>query len=113
MKITYFLTTADHAAGTERAVITQANGMAEEDHDVGILSLYRDTGSTFFRLDPRVEVRYLIDRNQWVDLADNNSAAATPDEQYLLSQTPSRFIPDKWDNQLNALTDIAVDRALA
>ncbi|SDR09480.1 Stealth protein CR1, conserved region 1 [Arthrobacter crystallopoietes] len=87
--------------------------MVEDGHEAGILSLYRDTGSTFFDLDPRVEVQYLIDRNQWVIIADDNSAAANPDEQYLLSQSPSRFIPDKWDNQLNALTDVAIDRALA
>lgn len=109
MKITYFLTTADNAAGTERAIITQANSMVEDGHEAGILSLYRDTGSTFFDLDPRVEVQYLIDRNRWVNIADD----ANPDEQYLLSQSPSRFIPDKWDNQLNALTDVAIDRALA
>ncbi|NMR31278.1 stealth conserved region 3 domain-containing protein [Crystallibacter degradans] len=112
MKITYFLTTADNAAGTERAIITQANSMAADGHDVGILSVYRDTGSTFFELDPRVEVQYLIDRNKWIYLANNNGVESNPNEQPLLSQVPSRFIPDKWDNQLNALTDIAINRAL-
>lgn len=113
MKITYFLTTADNAAGTERAIITQANSMVEDGQDVGILSLYRDTGSTFFELDPRVEVQYLIDRNRWELLVDDDNVAAKPDDQYLLSQSPSRFIPEKWDNQLNGLTDVATGRALS
>jgi glycosyltransferase involved in cell wall biosynthesis len=113
LKITYFLTTADNAAGTERAIITQANSMAADGHDVDILSLYRDTGSIFFELDPRVAVQYLIDRNEWIDLANNNNGAAASSDAYLLSQAPSRFIPDKWDNQLNALTDIAINRVLA
>jgi glycosyltransferase involved in cell wall biosynthesis len=113
LRITYFLTTADNAGGTERAIITQANSMAEDGYDVNILSLYRDTGSTFFELDARVEVQYLIDRSEWIDIADDTGTAANLDEHYLLSRSPSRFIPEKWDNQLNALTDVAIDRALA
>ncbi|EMY34383.1 transferase, partial [Arthrobacter crystallopoietes BAB-32] len=105
MRITYFLTTADQAGGTERAIITQANSMVSDGHQVSLLSLYRETGKTFFELDPRIDVEYLIERDSWKVLLDGETDST---DHSLLGSVSSRLIPEKWDNQHNALTDVVL-----
>lgn len=91
MKITYLLMTADAGAGTENAVITQANGMA--DHaDVEVLSVHRTARRPHFPVAKRARLTYI---------------AGAPKER-----TPSLVIPDSWDNQFDATTDPLIEREL-
>ncbi len=91
MKITYLLMTADAGAGTENAVITQANSMS--DHaKVEILSVHRTARKPHFALNNRTSLRYI---------------ARAPKER-----TPSVVIPDSWDNQYDATTDALIEKAL-
>ncbi|WP_052226309.1 stealth conserved region 3 domain-containing protein [Microbacterium mangrovi] len=91
MKVTYVLTTADAAGGTERTIISQANWMA--DHaEVTILSLHKAASASHFAVDPRVKVKYATKRR---------------DE----TLRPSLLIPRIWDDQFDAGSDSAVEDA--
>jgi len=91
MKIVYLLTTADASAGTENAVLTQANALAAF-ADVEVMSVHRTSRRTHFAVSPRVRLRYIADRPE--------------------TATPSRVIPKSWDDQFDAATDDAVADAL-
>lgn len=90
MKITYLLVTLDAAAGTERAIINQANAMVRRGHRVEILSVFRDSDRPHFPVSPQVRRRYAVDRRN----SGNHEVL------------PSQLIPPHWDGQF---TD-AVDR---
>lgn len=91
MRIVYLLTTADASAGTENAVLTQANALAPF-ADVEVLSVHRTARRPHFAVSPRVRLRYIADRPE--------------------TATPSRVIPKSWDDQFDAATDDAVAAAL-
>ncbi len=92
MKITYLLTTADAAGGTEGTVFTQAGWMAQH-ADVRIVSMHRTADSPHFALDDRVALTY---------------AADLPE-----TRTPSTIMPSVWDDQYDAGTDAAVVATIA
>lgn len=61
MKIYFVIKSLHTAAGTERATITIANGLAEHDNEVGIISLANE-GAPFFEVLPTVQLLYLYDK---------------------------------------------------
>lgn len=101
MKITYILTSADSAAGTERAVIGQANQAAKSGHDVEILSVYRTSDVPAFDISSAVVVSYLVDATGW-DLSQGLGAAAVGEFG------PSLLVPQRWDDQFCQATDDAL-----
>lgn len=109
MRITYLLTTADSGAGTERAIVTQANAMAEAGHSVGIVSLYRTTGQLVFPVHAGVSITY------WIDVEGEGDLSEDQDGRYDrgLLNSPSRVIPAKWDNQFSLLSDVVIAREMA
>lgn len=108
MKISFLLTTIDSAAGTERAIITQANSLVSAGHDVQIYSVYRTTGSPAFPLDPKVRVTYWVDKNTLEDLSGTSKSGDSAN----YGVKPSRLIPVIWDDQFSLLTDRISSRAL-
>ncbi|WP_051761982.1 glycosyltransferase family 4 protein [Microbispora rosea] len=60
MKIRYLLANAYGVGGTIRTVINQANALAG-DHDVELVSVFRNRDQSKFPLDPRVRLRALVD----------------------------------------------------
>jgi len=89
MKITYLLVTADAGAGTERAIISQANAMAHRGHRVEILSVFRDHDRPHFPISRSILRNYAVDRRNTHDL----------------STQPSQLIPPTWDGQFTAASD--------
>lgn len=96
MKIAYLLITADAGAGTERTIITQANGMARRGHQVEIISVFRDLDVPQFRIAKNVRYRFAVDRR--------HRGPETP--------APSQLIPAAWDVQFSKETDRALPRLL-
>lgn len=104
MKLTYLLTTADSGAGTERALITQANWFASHGHDAEILSIYKTTGQTVFPTSPGVSVRYLVDAT--------DKPSDLPIGTYAVDRWgPSSYVRREADDQYCAMTDSVVPRA--
>ncbi len=97
VRITYLLTTADAGAGTERAILTQAGGMAARGHRVEVLSLFRDADEPHHPTPPGVVRHSLIDRR------------ATPGDD---ASGPSRIIASPWDDQITARADALLPPAL-
>lgn len=105
MKITYLLTTADNAAGTERAITTQANWCAERGYSVEILSVYRTAREPAFHIHPEVAVRYTVDaRDKPKDLPIGAYAAD--------KWGPSTLVREEWDDQFCVKTDLTFSEAL-
>lgn len=96
MKITYLLVTADAGAGTERAIISQANALVERGHRVEILSVFRDSDQPHFPVSRRVRRRYAVDRRG-------------PRES---STRPSQLMPPTWDRQFTDAVDEPFPRLL-
>ncbi len=110
MKITYFLTTADALGGTERAILTQADHLARR-HEVEVISVFRTKETSFFAVDERVRLRYLV------DLTGPSARPCRPttvdDATYdALVRSTSRLIAPQWEKQFNRLADLEVERAL-
>ncbi|MFC5130959.1 stealth conserved region 3 domain-containing protein [Paeniglutamicibacter kerguelensis] len=108
MKISFFLTTVDSAAGTERAIISQANSLVESGAQVDIHSVYRTTGAPGFPLNENVAVRYWIDGESLRDISGSGDAAETAE----YATKPSRLIPREWDDQFSLLTDVVAGRII-
>jgi glycosyltransferase involved in cell wall biosynthesis len=109
MKITFLLTWADSMGGTERAMFTQAEYLAET-HDVEVLSVFRTNDKPFFDIDPRITVRYLIDNTGSVQ---RPIAGGLSDEQcQSLSAQESQLVRSRWESAFNRLTDVEIERAL-
>jgi glycosyltransferase involved in cell wall biosynthesis len=67
--VTFFIWNVFAMGGTVRTVLRQASGLAELGHDVTIVSVIRHRAQQepFFAIDPRIEVRCLVDRHRWDD----------------------------------------------
>jgi glycosyltransferase involved in cell wall biosynthesis len=110
MKITFMLTLGDAMGGTERAIFTQAEYLARN-HDVEILSVFRTSAKSFFAIDPRVKVRYLI---------DNTGAVPRPTREHdlddatcqVLATASSQLINPRWENTFNRLSDLEIEQTL-
>ncbi|MFE0172215.1 glycosyltransferase family 4 protein [Streptomyces sp. NPDC059002] len=99
MKIKFLLTWADVMGGTERAVFTQAAQLAAAGHDVEILSVFKTEEKPFFALDPRVPVRYLVDRSGGAQrpLSPTGLSAA---ECAALSGLPTEYDAPAWERRI-------------
>ena len=98
MKVTFLVQSAHKLGGTERAAITQANALAAAGHDVKILSVVKSAEEPAFTIDRRVAVEHLVD------------LTVTHDEA--LHARPSLLVPQRWDKQFSALTDVGLERGL-
>ena len=61
MKIFFVIKSLHAAAGTERATIAVANGLAKRNYEVGIVSFVNE-GAPFFEVLPEVQLLYLYDK---------------------------------------------------
>jgi len=98
MKVTFLVQSAHKLGGTERAAITQANALVAAGHDARILSVVKAAPEPAFAIDGRVRVDHLVDLTEPYDEA--------------LHASPSRLVPERWDKQFSALTDVAIERGL-
>lgn len=104
MHIIYLLTTADANAGTERAIMSQIENLEGLGHEIDLISVYRKDGSAQDRFPQSVNLTYLIDSENNIDL----TAAVSPIRAVELIKADSNLIQKKWDNQFNALSDIVI-----
>ncbi|POM25313.1 putative poly(glycerol-phosphate) alpha-glucosyltransferase [Actinomadura rubteroloni] len=81
MKITYVLTWAYGMGGTIRTVISQANAMAREGHDVEIVSVLQGSDEPKFPVDPRVRMVTLLDRRGTGDPPDAPPGRYVPEAE--------------------------------
>ena len=98
MKVTFLTQSAHKLGGTERSAITQANALVAAGHDVRILSVVKAADQPVFAIDDRVVVEHLVD------------LTVTYDEE--LHARPSLLVPERWDKQFSALTDVGLERGL-
>jgi glycosyltransferase involved in cell wall biosynthesis len=111
MKITFLLFNLDGGGGTERSVVTQANALATLGHDVTILSALRTSETPHYWVDPAVSIRRLVDLH---DPEGPRTEGDVVDEDLArtLHERPSLLVPDRWDAQFSALTDVMYEQAL-
>ena len=98
MKVTFLVQSAFKLGGTERSAITQANALVAAGHDVRILSVVKAAAEPAFRIDERVAIEFLVDLTK------------TYDEE--LHARPSVLVPERWDKQFSALTDVGLEAGL-
>lgn len=111
MRIAFLILTAYESAGTEHAVITQANALAAA-HDVEILSVLQTRPEPHFRLDPRVRLTPLARDVDGEPAAVEGSGPVSPEEADALRRRDSRLVPRAWDPTLNGLCDPALEEHL-
>ncbi|MEO3743298.1 stealth conserved region 3 domain-containing protein [Plantactinospora sp. B5E13] len=110
MKITFLLLTADAMGGTERAILSQADHLAQR-HTVEVLSVYRTSKESFYRADDRVRVSYLIDQTGPTPRPTRPSTVSDADFDRLFRSAP-RLMPASWDEHANRLFELELERAL-
>ncbi|MFE9566002.1 stealth conserved region 3 domain-containing protein [Streptomyces sp. NPDC006487] len=110
MKVTYLLTWADEMGGTEMAVYTQANQLADR-HDVEVLSIFKTRPEPFFEAGRKVKRRYLVDQT---GPAARPTRSSTLDEAacHTLVSLPSEIVKPSWEGAFNRLSDIEMTAAL-
>ncbi len=98
MKVTFLTQSAHKLGGTERSAISQANALAAAGHEVRILSVVKAAEEPVFAIDDRVKVDHLVDLTVTYDEA--------------LHARPSLLVPERWDKQFSALTDVGLEQGL-
>jgi glycosyltransferase involved in cell wall biosynthesis len=98
VKVTFLVQSAHKQGGTERSAISQANALAAAGHDARILSVVKAAERPAFAIDDRVRVDHLVDLTAAYDEA--------------LHAKPSLLVPQRWDKQFSALTDVGLERGL-
>ncbi len=113
MKVTYLVFNLTGSGGTTRSVISQASALAAlpAGHEVRIVSVTRHADHPAYEVDERVRVDYLVDvrdraRPRLPHLAEAADSIAA------LHIRESVLVPERWDSQFTALTDVAMDAAL-
>ncbi|BFU44807.1 Stealth CR1 domain-containing protein [Krasilnikovia sp. MM14-A1004] len=109
MKITFLLTWGDALGGTERAVLRQANWLADR-HDVEVLSVFRTRDTPAFTVDPRVRMTYLVDTRESL----HQPVGRQLDDEVcrVLAATPSELVSATWEQAFSRLTDLELERTL-
>jgi glycosyltransferase involved in cell wall biosynthesis len=98
VKVTFLVQSAFKLGGTERSAITQANALVAAGHHVRILSVVKAAAAPAFAIDDRVVVEHLVD-------------LTSPHDEALHAR-PSLLVPQRWDKQFSALTDVALEAGL-
>ncbi|WP_170219452.1 stealth conserved region 3 domain-containing protein [Nocardioides litoris] len=111
MKVGFLLTNLDGPGGTARSVITQAGALADL-HDVTLLSVLRTAERPHHPVDPRVRTTYLVDVRDPGRPATTGRDALVGDLAATLHRRESALVPRRWDPQLSALADVALERTL-
>lgn len=109
MRITFLVFNLDGMGGTSRAAITQANSLADR-HQVRLLSVTRSADSPHYPIHPRVRVDHLVDVRDEPRLID--LGGVPPSQERDLQGRPSLLVPQWWDAQFSALTDVALESCL-
>ena len=99
MKVTFLVQSAHKLGGTERSAITQANALAAAGHDVRILSVVKAADEPVFAIDDRVAVEHLVDLTGAVRRGAARRGARV-------------LVPERWDKQFSALTDVGLEQGL-
>ncbi|AUG79179.1 hypothetical protein CFP65_4432 [Kitasatospora sp. MMS16-BH015] len=108
MKITFLLTTADAMGGTERAVLTVAEALAEL-HEVKVLSIFKTRASSFFTA--KVPIEYLVDNTGPVPRPARGGELE--DSVYkAVASRPSELVDPAWERAFNRLSDLEAERYL-
>ncbi len=98
MRVTFLVQSAHKLGGTERSAITQANALVAAGHEARILSVVKAADVPAFRIDERVGVDFLVD-------------LTVPHDEALHAR-PSVLVPERWDKQFSALTDVGLEAGL-
>jgi glycosyltransferase involved in cell wall biosynthesis len=98
VKVTFLVHSAHKLGGTERSAITQANALVSAGHEVRILSVVKAAAEPVFAIDDRVAVDFLVDLTVLYDEG--------------LHARPSVLVPQRWDKQFSALTDVGLEAGL-
>ena len=111
MKIAFLVFNLTGPGGTTRSVISQANALVGlgEGHDVRLLSVTRVADEVQYAVDDDIAVDFLVDLRdaEAPRLAGLDDAVAAR-----LHDRGSLLVPERWDRQFSALTDVALERAL-
>lgn len=111
MRVHFVITTVHDLGGTAGAVVTQANALVAAGLDVTVLSVYRHDDTHHFPLDPRVEVRDLVDlRDATVRVAGVPDLA--PEVGLRLRGAAPLLIEPGLDPNFDALADMGLEAAL-
>lgn len=102
MPVTFLMFTADGADGVCRTVINLANRLCR-DHPVRIISVYRRRARSFYPIDPRITVSYLVE--------DRGHGPGGRVRRWLAAR-PTRLADPEVATRLTLLTDLTVARAL-
>ncbi|BAL85376.1 putative glycosyltransferase [Actinoplanes missouriensis 431] len=109
MKITFLLTWGDAMGGTERAVLRQANWLAQR-HEIEVVSVFRTRDVPAFEVDPRVRMTYLVDTR---DALHRPAGRELSDEVCrVLSATRSELVRPEWEQAFTRLSDLELERVL-
>ena len=100
MRVTFLVQSAHKLGGTERSAISQANALAAAGHEVRILSVVKAAEEPVFAIDDRVKVDHLV------DLTDRDRTTRSG------TRRPSLLVPERWDKQFSALTDVGLEQGL-
>ncbi len=102
MRVTFLVQSAHKLGGTERSAISQANALAAAGHEVRILSVVKAAEESVFEIDDRVKVDHLVDLTKTQDRLGDEERHARP----------SLLVPERWDKQFSALTDVGLEQGL-
>jgi glycosyltransferase involved in cell wall biosynthesis len=102
VRVTFLVQSAFKLGGTERSAITQANALVAAGHEVRLLSVVKAAEQPAFWIDARVAVEFLVDLTQ---------LQLRPHDEELHAR-PSVLVPERWDKQFSALTDVGLEAGL-
>lgn len=111
MRIAWLVFNLDGMGGTSRSAVTQANALAA-DHDVRLVSVTRSAERPHYDIDERITVTYLADVRDEPGPSVVADGVVGPAEAARLHARPSALVPEHWDRQFSALTDVAIEAAL-
>ncbi|WP_424216813.1 stealth conserved region 3 domain-containing protein (plasmid) [Streptomyces sp. BI20] len=111
MKITFLLTWGDEMGGTEMAVYTQAAHLADRNHEVEVISVFKTRPEPFFEAGRPIPRRYLVDRTGPYERPVRATGLSESDCRTLASLA-SEVVKPSWEGTFDRLSDIEMTAAL-
>ncbi|MEP9363746.1 stealth conserved region 3 domain-containing protein [Nocardioides sp. CN2-186] len=110
MRIAFLVPGIDGPDGTARSVVTQANALVDAGHQATIVSVVRREPEPHHAIRAGVEVEHLV------DLSDPDAPRAPGIVEDALAARldgcPSLLVPERWEAQFTALTDVGLQHRL-